>query len=578
MKKICLTICLLALTLGQATAQSSPSVQQQTSARLNTLSPQFLSGTHAMLRVTPEKRYLLLPVEEKESESKIRVIKDGHADANIDIRLATGKADYFVPLDLSRYGKGELLLDLVFTGNYRTVGNIEDYSCWKLMKQSDSFDATNREQWRPQYHHTPAWGWMNDPNGMFYKDGVWHLYFQYNPYGSMWGNMTWGHSISRDLIHWTHEPEAVLPDALGTVFSGSAIVDSTGSAGFGKNAVVAMYTSARENQTQSLAYSNDGGKTFTKYEGNPVLTAKEPDFRDPKMLWNDDTQEWNLVMATGQKMNFYSSKDLKQWKYESSFGEGYGCHKGVWECPDLLRMPNGKWVLVCNINPGGPYGGSATQYFVGQWDGHKFTCESKPEVTKWMDYGKDHYATVTFSGAPNGRHVALAWMSNWQYAAVVPTHQYRSSNSVPRDLGIFTEGGEDYVSVKPSPEVLKAFNKPAAGISEACMVEVSRLRPNATIELSNGKGERVVMRYNASEQSFSVDRMKSGQTDFSDAFPAVTTAPTHGRVSRVLIFIDKSSIEVFDADGKFALTNLVFPTSPYNRLTVKGGKTKIRKM
>jgi fructan beta-fructosidase len=419
---------------------------------------------------------------------------------------------------------------------------------------------------------------MNDPNGMFYKDGVWHLYFQYNPYGSMWGNMTWGHSVSRDLIHWTHEPEAVLPDALGTVFSGSAIVDSTGSAGFGKNAVVAMYTSARENQTQSLAYSNDNGKTFTKYEGNPVLTAKEPDFRDPKMLWNDDTQEWNLVMATGQKMNFYSSKDLKQWKYESSFGEGYGCHKGVWECPDLLRMPNDKWVLVCNINPGGPYGGSATQYFVGKWDGHKFTCESSPETTKWMDYGKDHYATVTFSGAPNGRHVALAWMSNWQYAAVVPTHQYRSSNSVPRDLGIFTDGGEEYLSVKPSPEVLKAFNKPAAGISEACMVEVSRLRPNATIELANGKGERVVMRYNASEQNFSFDRLKSGQTDFSDAFPSVTIAPTHGRVNRVLIFIDKSSIEVFDADGKFALTNLVFPTSPYNRLSVKGGKTKIRKM
>lgn len=567
MKKLSILLAALLMSTGSLLAQN-----QQWFSR------HILSGTHAMLRVTPEKRYLLLPVEEKESESKIRVIKDGHADASIDIRLATGKADYFVPLDLSRYGKGELLLDLVFTGSYRTVGNIEDYNCWKLMKQSDTFDTTNREQWRPQYHHTPAWGWMNDPNGMFYKDGVWHLYFQYNPYGSMWGNMTWGHSVSRDLIHWTHEPEAVLPDALGTVFSGSAIVDSTGSAGFGKNAVVAMYTSARENQTQSLAYSNDGGKTFTKYEGNPVLTAKEPDFRDPKMLWNDDTQEWNLVMATGQKMNFYSSKDLKQWKYESSFGEGYGCHKGVWECPDLLRMPNGKWVLVCNINPGGPYGGSATQYFVGKWDGHQFTCESKPEVTKWMDYGKDHYATVTFSGAPNGRHVALAWMSNWQYAAVVPTLQYRSANSIPRDLSLFNEGGEDYVSVKPSPEVLKAFNKPAAKVSEACMVEVSRLRPNATIELANGKGERVVMRYDASEQSFSVDRMKSGQTDFSDAFPVVTTAPTHGRVSRVLIFIDKSSIEVFDADGKFALTNLVFPTSPYNRLTVKGGKAKIRKM
>ena len=339
-----------------------------------------------------------------------------------------------------------------------------------------------------------------------------------------------------------------------------------------------MYTSARESQTQSLAYSTDEGKTFTKYSGNPILTEKAPDFRDPKIIWNRDTKEWNLVMATGQKMNFYSSKDLKNWKYESSFGEGYGCHKGVWECPDLIQMDNGKWVLICNINPGGPFGGSATQYFVGQWDGHQFTCESKPEETKWMDYGKDHYATVTFSNAPDGRHVALAWMSNWQYAAVTPTMQYRSANSIPRDLGLFTDGGEDYLSVKPSPEVMRAFTKKASGLEEACMVEVSGLRRNATIELANGKGERVVMRYDANEQSFSVNRMKSGQTDFSDAFPAVTTAPTHGKVSRVLIFIDKSSIEVFDADGKFAITNLVFPTKPYDRLRVSGGKGKVWKM
>ena len=339
-----------------------------------------------------------------------------------------------------------------------------------------------------------------------------------------------------------------------------------------------MYTTAAENQTQSLAYSNDGGKTFTKYSGNPTLTAKEPDFRDPRMIWNEATKEWNLVMATGQKMNFYSSKDLKNWKYESSFGEGYGCHKGVWECPDLIEMANGKWVLFCNINPGGPYGGSATQYFVGQWDGHKFTCESKPEVTKWMDYGKDHYATVTFSNAPDGRHVALPWMSNWQYAAVVPTLQYRSGNGIPRDLGIFTDEGEEYLSVKPSPEIMKAFSKKASGLGDACMIEVSGLSRNTTIELSNSKHERVVMRYDAAEKSFSVDRMKSGQTDFSDVFPAVTTAPTHGKVNRVLIFIDKSSLEVFDADGKFALSNLVFPTKSYDRLSVKGGKSKVWKM
>ena len=568
MRRLSILLAALLMSMGSLLAQNQQWFKRH-----------ILSDKHAMMSVNTQKRYILLPIEEKENETTIKVIKDGHSMQSIKVRLATGKPDYFVPLDISKFGKdGKVLFDFSFQGNYRTVGNIEDYSCWQLMKESDTFDTTNRETYRPVYHHTPLWGWMNDPNGLFYKDGVWNLYFQYNPYGSTWENMTWGHATSRDLVHWQYEGTPVEPDALGTIFSGSAVVDSANTAGFGKNAIVAMYTSAAESQTQSLAYSTDGGKTFTKYSDNPTLTAKEPDFRDPKMIWNEATNEWNLVMATGQKMNFYSSKDLKNWKYESSFGEGYGCHKGVWECPDLIQMANGKWVLFCNINPGGPFGGSATQYFVGQWDGHQFTCESKPEVTKWMDYGKDHYATVTFSNAPDGRHVALPWMSNWQYAAVVPTKQYRSGNGIPRDLGIFTDGNEDYLSVKPSPEIMKAFSKKAQSLGDACMVEVSGLRRNATIELSNGKGERVVMRYDAAENSFSVDRMKSGQTDFSDVFASVTTAPTHGKVSRVLIFIDKSSVEVFDADGKFALTNLVFPTKPYDRLTVKGGKSKIWKL
>ncbi|MFW5535966.1 MAG: DUF4980 domain-containing protein [Prevotella sp.] len=568
MRRLSILLAALLMSMGSLLAQNQQWFKRH-----------ILSDKHAMMSVNTQKRYILLPIEEKENETTIKVIKDGHSMQSIKVRLATGKPDYFVPLDISKFGKdGKVLFDFSFQGNYRTVGNIEDYSCWQLMKESDTFDTTNREAYRPVYHHTPLWGWMNDPNGLFYKDGVWNLYFQYNPYGSTWENMTWGHATSHDLVHWQYEGTPVEPDALGTIFSGSAVVDSANTAGFGKNAIVAMYTSAAESQTQSLAYSTDGGKTFTKYSDNPTLTAKEPDFRDPKMIWNEATNEWNLVMATGQKMNFYSSKDLKNWKYESSFGEGYGCHKGVWECPDLIQMDNGKWVLFCNINPGGPFGGSATQYFVGQWDGHQFTCESKPEVTKWMDYGKDHYATVTFSNAPDGRHVALPWMSNWQYAAVVPTKQYRSGNGIPRDLGIFTDGNEDYLSVKPSPEIMKAFSKKAQSLGDACMVEVSGLRRNATIELSNGKGERVVMRYDAAENSFSVDLMKSGQTDFSDVFASVTTAPTHGKVSRVLIFIDKSSVEVFDADGKFALNYLVVPTKPYDRLTVKGGKSKIWKL
>ena len=419
---------------------------------------------------------------------------------------------------------------------------------------------------------------MNDPNGMFFKDGVWHLYFQHNPYGSQWENMTWGHSTSTDLIHWTFQGDPVQPDAWGAIFSGSSVVDKNNTAGFGENAIVALYTSAGENQTQSMAYSTDNGKTFTKYDGNPIITSNVPDFRDPHMFWNEDIKKWNMILAAGQQMNIYSSDNLKDWKFESSFGAEYGSHGGVWECPDLMKMKvrgtdKEKWMLVCNINPGGPSGGSATQYFVGDFDGHKFTCESKPEVTKWMDYGKDHYATVTFDNAPNGRHVALAWMSNWQYANQVPTMQYRSANSIPRDLGLFEYKGNTYCSVTPSEEITAARSKkPSKSLSEACEMVVN-LKGDATITLSNSKGEKVVMTYKAKDETFSMDRTLSGKTDFSSDFAAITTAPVYGKMNKLRIFIDKSSIEVFDNDGKMAMTNLVFPTKPYDKVTIKG-KTK----
>ena len=416
---------------------------------------------------------------------------------------------------------------------------------------------------------------MNDPNGMFYKDGVWHLYFQHNPYGSQWENMTWGHSTSTDLIHWKFEGEAIEPDALGTIFSGSAVVDSANTAGFGPGAVVAYYTSAGKAQKQNMAYSNDNGKTFTKYEDNPVLVSNIPDFRDPHVFWYAAGEKWILIVSEKQHVKLFSSKNLKDWTFESDFGEGYGSHDGVWECPDLLDMGNGKWILVCNINPGGPFGGSATQYFTGSFDGHKFTCDTDPSVTKWMDWGKDHYATVTFDNAPGGRHVALPWMSNWQYAAQVPTTQYRSANGIPRDLGYFEYQGQGYCSVKPSPEVLNAFSKKAqANLTPACRIDV-QLRGNSVITLANGKGESVTMTYNAKTETFAMDRTKSGKTDFSTDFPALTKAPTYGKIKTLQIFIDKSSIEVFDADGKMAMTNIVFPSEPYNRLTVKGGKAKI---
>ena len=534
----------------------------------------FLSSNHAMKRVKTADKYILLPVEEEEGYAHIRVIKDNQVVKEFNCKLAINKTDYNVPLDVSEYG-GDVLLDIQFSGDKRSIGLINNFVCWKDIKATNVFDSKNREKFRSIYHHTPVYGWMNDPNGMFYKDGVWHLYYQYNPYGSQWENMTWAHSTSTDLIHWKNHGEVIQPDALGTIFSGSSVVDKENTAGFGKDAVVAFYTSAGAAQTQSIAYSTDNGETFKKYVNNPILTSDVPDFRDPNVFWNEEVKQWNLILAAGQQMNIYSSKNLKDWKFESSFGEGYGNHGGVWECPDLLKMGD-KWVLICNINPGGPFGGSATQYFVGSFDGHKFTCESKPEVTKWMDYGKDHYATVSFSNAPDDRIVVLPWMSNWQYANQVPTQQFRSANGLPRDLGLYSYNGEDYVSVKPSPEVFAAFEKkPSGRLQPAAYIEVTNIKSNASIVLSNDKGERVTMVYDGKNATFSMDRTESGVTDFHSDFKAKTVAPTNGVIKSMQIFIDHCSIEAFDTEGKVAMTNLVFPSKPYDKIIVKGCKVKI---
>ncbi len=563
MKRNILSVLIALASIGTACAQET----------------QFLSSNHCLYRIQQKDKCLLLPVQESAEMSNIKVIAGNKQMKSLNVRLAMNKVDYYVPFYLDEFNEEKTLaLDIHVNGNYRNDGGISTFTCWKNIKNAESFDTTNREQYRPLYHHTPAYGWMNDPNGMFFKDGVWHLYFQHNPYGSQWENMTWGHSTSTDLIHWTFQGDPVQPDAWGAIFSGSSVVDKNNTAGFGENAIVALYTSAGENQTQSMAYSTDNGKTFTKYDGNPIITSNVPDFRDPHMFWNEDIKKWNMILAAGQQMNIYSSDNLKDWKFESSFGAEYGSHGGVWECPDLMKMKvrgtdKEKWMLVCNINPGGPSGGSATQYFVGDFDGHKFTCESKPEVTKWMDYGKDHYATVTFDNAPNGRHVALAWMSNWQYANQVPTMQYRSANSIPRDLGLFEYKGNTYCSVTPSEEITAARSKkPSKSLSEACEMVVN-LKGDATITLSNSKGEKVVMTYKAKDETFSMDRTLSGKTDFSSDFAAITTAPVYGKMNKLRIFIDKSSIEVFDNDGKMAMTNLVFPTKPYDKVTIKG-KTK----
>ncbi|CCY93035.1 glycosyl hydrolase family 32 [Bacteroides sp. CAG:1076] len=536
------------------------------------------------------KKFLLLPVQENAPEGKVNIIVNNQfqLDQSINVRLARERVDYYVPLDLSAYAGKTISIDI--------TGMPSSSLCWEEIKVSDTFDSANREKFRPVYHHTPVYGWMNDPNGMFYKDGVYHLYFQYNPYGSMWGNMTWGHSTSTDLVHWTDEGTPIVADAWGTIFSGSCVVDKDNTAGFGKGAVIAFYTSAKPSpwgdvQSQSMAYSLDNGKTFTKYEHNPILTSSERDFRDPKVFWYAPGKHWVMMLAVGQEIQIYSSPNLKDWKKESSFGTMQGAHGGVWECPDLVEVPvegtkEKKWVLICNINPGGPFGGSATQYFVGHFDGKVFVNES-PTLTKWMDWGKDNYATVTWSNAPAGRCIALGWMSNWQYANNVPTTQYRSTNTIARDLTLYKVDEELYLRSKPSAEIEKArgkkINLPAFKVSGIHEVESLLTDNNGAYELDmiienagsskiafslvNGKGEKVSMYYDVVRKQFVMDRSVSGVVDFSRDFPAVTVAPVDNTDTiHLRLFVDRSSIEAFGEDGKFVMTNLVFPAEPYNKL------------
>lgn len=574
----------LALTVMLTVGAGTATAQQNGNIR-------FLSPAHAMVMAEQGSKYLLLPVEEKADICHIRVNANGKLEQTLNVRLAVDNIDYYVPLDLSSYKDKGVVLDIHNNGNNRNEGALKEFACWKNLKYTDTFDTSNREKYRPAYHHTPVYGWMNDPNGLFYKDGEWHLYYQHNPYGSQWENMHWSHSVSRDLMTWEDRGMAIAPDGLGSIFSGCCVVDHDNTAGLGKGAIIAFYTSAGENQTQCMAYSTDNGQTFTKYPGNPVITSNVPDFRDPHVFWHKETARWIMILAAGQEMNIYSSADLKSWKYESAFGHGYGNHDGVWECPDLMKLPvagtdKEKWMLVCNINPGGPSGGSATQYFTGEFDGHKFVCDTKPEVTKWMDYGKDHYAAVTFDNAPGNRHVIIAWMSNWQYANQVPTMQYRSGNSIARDLHLYEHNGDTFVGVVPSKEVdakrgkavvknfsgkKKSFDA-VDGAYEMVLNLSARPKTPLTLTLQNAKGEKVSMTYNAAEDTFSMDRTQSGETSFSDAFAAVTTAPVNGEMRTLRLFFDKCSIEAFDGEGKMAMSNLVFPSEPYNTITVSGGK------
>ena len=609
-------------------------------AATNTVQAQKMNIEHhgdtTVISVQNPTKYLLLPIQEEQDEAQVLLSTGSKDDTWMDVRLAQNGADYYVPFAL---GNGK-------TATVKILGLKKDALAINLMRLSDTFDTTNTDYYRPSYHFTPLYGWMNDPNGMVYKDGEYHLYFQYNPYGSKWGNMHWGHAVSRDLIHWEHLDPAIARDPVGHIFSGSSVVDKKNTAGFGKDAIIAIYTnnSVNHDEVQCIAYSNDNGRTFTKYEGNPVLTPFDglKDFRDPKVFWYEKDKCWFMIVSADKETRFYKSKNLKKWDYVSAFGKGLGQQPCQYECPDFFQLPvngdekNKKWVMTMNINPGCWFGGSATEYFVGDFDGKNFTCPDANEV-KWLDWGKDHYATVTFSNT-GSRVLAITWMSNWQYANLTPFKQNRGANGLPRELKLYEKNGKYYISEDVAPEALalrkstkelgsqtvegeKAFTGATSGMEGAFEIEAdvtADANGIAGIELYNNKRERTLIYIDMKEGKVVMDRTESGLTDFGkqsvphdielawdkqraaegkqpariensinykNDFALATWAPLslcqEGKKTFHLdIFADKSSIELFVDGGRIAMTNLVFPVAPYEnvKLYSQGGKAEFQNM
>lgn len=456
------------------------------------------------------------------------------------------------------------------------------------------------EPHRPQIHFSPKEHWMNDPNGMVYYNNTYHLFFQYYPDSTVWGPMHWGHATSKDLIHWEQQPIALYPDSLGYIFSGSAVIDKDNTSGFGKNGIapmVAIFThhdpkgekeGRNDFQNQSLAYSLDQGKTWVKYEGNPVL--KNPgikDFRDPKVHWYEEGKKWIMALAAADRIIFYSSKDLKTWDKESEFGKEVGAHGGVWECPDIFPLEYmGKkvWILIVNINPGGPNGGSATQYFTGDFDGKTFSPYQTD--TRWLDYGPDEYAGVTWSNTGE-RKIFLGWMSNWQYANVVPTEKWRSAMTIPRDLALEKEDAKYIVTSQPVKELdvldktsvnlkdIDAGNFDLTSKTEKIAVPVylkisSDKIKSFSITLSNTMNEKVVVGYDESANNYFIDRTKSGKTDFEKDFASKSIAPrlSANENMNMILVIDDASVEMFADNGLSVMTAIFFPTENFSMINI----------
>ena len=458
---------------------------------------------------------------------------------------------------------------------------------------------------------------MNDPNGLFFYKGVYHLYFQYHPEDTVWGPMHWGHATSIDLVNWTEHDIALSPDEKGYIFSGCIVVDHKNTSGFGNNAstpIIALFTyhdvdaeaeGSNTYQSQALAYSLDDGFTFTKYADNPIIANPNlKDFRDPKVIWDKERGRWLMVLSIYDETLFYASENLKDWTHQSSFGKNLGAHGGVWECPDIFPIhientSETKWILLQSLNPGGANGGSGTQYFVGDFDGKMFAVDEafsrnlEENGPAWLDYGKDNYASVSWSNIPeaDGRRIIIGWMSNWLYAHKTPTSGWRGKMTFSRTLKLRKYDGQYDLHALPSEEI-QEFTTKDFGISNLSIVtdyevplhETKKLNTsllelklsnltlgNYRVTLSNENGEQLSFGIDTLKSQYYIDRRKSGLISFSDAF---ATSPSTAMVKspltkiKLVALIDHGSIELFWNDGQVVMTELFFNTQPYTKLTL----------
>jgi fructan beta-fructosidase len=464
-----------------------------------------------------------------------------------------------------------------------------------------------REAFRPQLHFSPREHWMNDPNGMVFFHGVFHLFFQYYPHGTTWGPMHWGHAVSKDLVHWRQLPIALYPDSAGYIFSGSIVVDSANTSGFGdiggKAPLVAIFTQHDPQgerrgdinfQNQGIAYSLDDGQTWVKYKSNPVLhNPGIRDFRDPKVIWYAPGKKWVMVLATKDRVSFYSSLNLKDWQKDGEFGSDRGAHGGVWECPDLFPMQTSTkmyWVLTASINPGAPNGGSGTQYFIGQFDGHQFVPiddqaahankANSASLANWIDYGPDDYAGVTWSNT-GGRRIFLGWMSNWDYANEVPTQSWRSAMTIPRELKLRQSGdGRILLSSQPVRElnILKTGLDTLTGHYLHAGQYMANFEgdpsTNFAIDIHNENSEHVLVGFDKTANQYYIDRTRSGDTSFHKGFAGRLFAPRFSREKKIrfTMLVDAASLELFADGGLTVMTVLFFPKKPLNEISIVPGE------